>query len=119
MPTLDDKFIANPIDAFILAKLREQGLTPSPPAEKQLLIRRLYLDMLGLLPSPDEVRAFVNDNSPDAYEKLVERVLASEHYGERWARHWLDIVRFAESNGFETNYERPNAFQYRDWVIRR
>ncbi len=115
---LQDEFLVNAIDAFVLAKLQEQGLRPSPPVDRATLIRRLYVDMLGLLPSPEEVRSFVSDSSPRAYEDLVERVLASKHYGERWARHWLDVVRFAESNGFETNVERPHAFRYRDWVIR-
>lgn len=118
VPALDDPWIAGSIDAFILQRLRDEQLTPSPPAAKADLMRRVYLDMLGLLPTPEEVESFVADESPEAYKKLVDRVLASEHYGERWAKHWLDVVRFAESNGFETNYERPGAYHYRDWVIR-
>ncbi|WP_164100868.1 PSD1 and planctomycete cytochrome C domain-containing protein [Candidatus Laterigemmans baculatus] len=109
---------ANPIDRFILAQLQETGLPPSPPADPATLIRRVYLDMLGLLPSPREVEAFASDDRPDAYVRLVDRVLASPHYGERWARHWLDVVRFAESNGYETNHERPTAYHYRDYVVR-
>lgn len=108
----------HPIDAFIVAKLATVGLKPSAPADRATLIRRLYLDMLGLPPTPGEVHAFVSDESPDAYTKLIEHVLASPRYGERWAMHWLDVVRFAETNGFETNVERPNAYHYRDYVIR-
>jgi len=118
IPAIADEWVANPIDAFILSRLREAQLQPSPPADKAELIRRVYLDMLGLLPTPDEVESFVANDSPQAYAQLVERVLASPHYGERWARHWLDVVRFAESSGFETNHERPTAYHYRDWVIR-
>lgn len=108
----------NPIDAFILAKLAEKSLTLSPEADRRTLIRRLNFDLLGLPPTPEETAAFVADPDPKAYEKLVERLLASPHYGERWARHWLDVARFAESNGFETNRPRPNAWPYRDYVIR-
>jgi len=108
----------NGIDTFVLFKLQSVGLTPSPDASRPLLLRRLHLDVLGLLPTPEEVEDFTASSSLDAYERAVEKVLASPHYGERWARHWLDVVRFAESNGFETNHERPSAFHYRDWVIR-
>lgn len=108
----------NPIDFFILAKLEEVGLSPSPQADRRTLIRRLALDLTGLPPSPEEVAAFFADERPDAYEQLVERLLASPQYGERWARHWLDVVRFAESHGFEMNQPRPNAWPYRDYVIR-
>ena len=108
----------NPVDSFILAKLGDNGLSLSPEADRRTLIRRLKFDLLGLPPTPEEVEAFVKDTSPDAYEKRVEKYLASPHYGERWARHWLDAVRFAESHGFEMNWERPNAWPYRDWVIR-
>lgn len=117
-PEVNDAWISGPIDAFILAKLNEAGMAPSPEADRVTLIRRLYLDMHGLPPTPEQVAAFVNDASGDAYEKLVDRVLASPRYGERWARHWLDVVRFAETNGFETNTPRPNAWHYRDYVIR-
>jgi len=107
----------NPIDNFILAKLEQNKLQPSPEADRVTLIRRLSFDLLGLPPAPEEVDRFVADKSRDAYEKLVERYLASPHYGERWARHWLDVVRFAETSGFETNVPRPNAWPYRDYVI--
>jgi hypothetical protein len=109
--------IRNPIDAFILAKLEQKGLRPSPRADKRTLIRRATLDLLGLPPTPAEVEAFVNDKSPDAWEKLIDRLLASPHYGERWARHWLDLARYAESEGFKSDEMRPNAWRYRDYVI--
>jgi hypothetical protein len=108
----------NAIDRFISAKLVQYGLKSSPDADRRTLIRRLKFDLLGLPPTPEEVEAFLRDPSPNAYETLVEKYLASPHHGERWARHWLDAVRFAESNGFETNTPRPNAWQYRDWVIK-
>ena len=106
-----------PIDAFIQAKLHANGLTHSAPAARRTLIRRLHLVMHGLPPTPEAVAAFVADPDPEAFSKLVEKVLASERYGERWASHWLDLVRFGETTGFETNRERPNAWHYRDWVI--
>jgi hypothetical protein len=108
----------NPIDAFILARLRAQSLTPSPEADRRTLIRRLYFDLIGLPPSPAEVEAFVHDESPDAYGKLVDHLLASPHYGERWARHWLDLARYSESDGYEDDKVRPHAWRYRDYVIR-
>ena len=108
----------NAIDAFVLAKLRDKGLSPSPAADRRTLIRRVTFDLTGLPPTPEEVEAFVKDDAPDAYEKLVDRLLASPHYGERWARHWLDVVRYGETDGFERNKPRPNAWHYRDWVIR-
>src|SRR5687767_9453373 len=110
------------IDAFVRARLEKAQLEPSPPADPRTLIRRVYFDLIGLPPTPEEVEAFVADaladTSVDAYEKLVDRLLASPRYGERWARHWLDVVRFAESHGFETNVERRTAYHHRDWVIR-
>src|SRR5215207_1029107 len=106
------------IDAFLAARLAKAGLKANPPADRPALLRRLSFDVLGLPPTPEEVRAFVNDTRPDAYERLVDRLLASPHLGERWARHWLDVVRFAETTGFETNAARPNAWPYRDFVIR-
>ncbi len=109
---------ANPIDSFISARLAREGLKPTREADRTTLIRRLKFDLLGLPPTPEEVDAFVRDRSPDAYEQLVERYLASPHFGERWARHWLDVVRFAETTGFETNALRPNAWPYRDYIIR-
>lgn len=108
----------NAIDLFVLAGLRGRGLTPSPEADRRTLIRRLTHDLLGLPPTPEEVDNFIRDSRPDAYERLVDRLLASPHYGERWARHWLDVVRFGESDGFERNAPRANAWPYRDWVIR-
>ncbi len=114
-PTLQHS--AHPIDAFIRARLAKEKLTPSPEADRPTLIRRLSLDLLGLPPRPEEVRAFVNDKSPDAYEKLVDRLLASPHFGERWARHWLDLARYADSDGYEKDRPRPFAYTYRDWVI--
>ncbi|QDT75915.1 DUF1553 domain-containing protein [Lacipirellula limnantheis] len=116
-PPSKSLWIANGVDAFILAKLHDAGLTPSPPADRRTLIRRLYFDLLGLPPTPEETAAFVADNRPHAYSELVERVLASPRYGERWAQHWLDVARFAETNGFEMNQPRPNAWPYRDYVI--
>ena len=115
--TRDLPWIRNPIDAFVLAKLQQHELQPSPEADRRKLIRRLYLVVLGLPPSPEDVERFVHDPSPLAYEQLVDRVLSKPQYGERWARHWLDVVRFAETDGFETNRLRPNAFPYRDYVI--
>ena len=91
----------NPIDHFVLARLEAEGLRPSPQADRYTLIRRVYLDLIGLPPTPEEVDAFVNDDSPDAYERLVDRLLASPHYGERWARRWLDLARYADTNGYE------------------
>ena len=108
----------NPIDSFITAKLADKKLALSPEADRRTLVRRLSFDLIGLPPTPEEIDAFVSDKAPHAYEKLVDRLLASPHYGERWARHWLDVVRFAESNGFEMNRARPNAWPYRDYVIR-
>ena len=111
-------WVRNPIDAFILAKLEAKGLQPNPPASKRELIRRVTYDVTGLPPTPREVEAFVNDPAPDAYEKVVDRLLASPHYGEQWGRHWLDLVRFAETNSYERDGDKPNAWRYRDYVIR-
>jgi hypothetical protein len=108
----------NPVDAFITQRLQQQGLKLSPMADRRTLIRRLSLDVIGLPPTPNEVEEFLKDESPHAYEKLVDRLLASPHYGERQAQHWLDVVRFAESNGFELDEERPQAWRYRDYVIK-
>jgi hypothetical protein len=105
------------IDGFILAKLEAAGLQPNPPASKRQLIRRAYFDLVGLPPPPEEVQKFMQDSSDKGYEKMLDRLLASAHYGERWARHWLDLARFAESHGFEHDYDRPTAYHYRDFVI--
>ncbi len=109
--------VESPIDAFILARQEKDGITPAPRADRVTLIRRLSLDLLGMPPTYEEVQAFVQDSSPDAYQKIVERMLASPHYGERWARHWLDVARWAESEGYESNHPRPYAWRYRDWVV--
>ncbi len=108
----------NPVDGFIRARLAEDHLAPSPEADRRTLIRRLSFDLVGLPPTPAEVAAFVSDDRPGAYAELVDRLLASPHFGERWARHWLDVVRYAETHGFEMNNPRPNAWRYRDYVIR-
>jgi hypothetical protein len=113
----DAAWVRNPIDAFILAKLEAAGLKPSAPATREQLIRRVTFDLIGLPPTPAEIDAFVNDRTPNAWEKVVDRLLASPHYGERWGRHWLDLARFAESNGYEFDEPRPNAWRYRDYVI--
>ena len=107
----------NAIDAFVRAKLIDKGLTFSPPADKRTLLRRVTFDLTGLPPTPEEIEAFLADESPQAYERVVERLLDSPHYGERWARHWLDVAHFGESDGFEYDRMRPNAWRYRDWVI--
>jgi Protein of unknown function (DUF1553)/Protein of unknown function (DUF1549)/Planctomycete cytochrome C len=105
------------IDQLVQAKLRDKGLTASPPADKPTLIRRLYLVMHGMPPTPEEVAEFIADQRADAYARLVDRVLDSPRYGERWARHWMDVVRYADTNGFETNRERKTAYHYRDYLI--
>jgi hypothetical protein len=109
--------LSNPIDHFILHRLKKERLAPSPEADRRTLIRRLSFDLIGLPPTPHEVEAFVKDSAPDAYERLVDRLLDSPHYGERWARHWLDLVRYGESQGFERNKFRPSAWKYRDFVV--
>lgn len=111
------EWVRNPIDAFVLARLEEEGIEPSPEAGKHTLLRRLHTDLTGLPPTPDEVDAFVNDPSPDAYEQLVNRLLASPHFGERWARKWLDLSRYADSDGYEKDLGRPHAWRYRHWLI--
>jgi len=118
IPTVrDGKWLRNAVDAFVLEKLESRRFTPSPPADRYTLIRRLYLDLLGLPPHPDNVDAFVNDSSPKAYEQLVSKLLMSPHFGERWGRHWLDMARYADSDGYEKDRARPNAWRWRDWVI--
>ena len=106
------------IDRFILAKLDEKGLSPAPPASRAKLIRRVYYDLIGLPPTPEQVEAFLSDVRPGAYERLVDQLLASPHHGERWARHWLDVARYADSTGYESDNDRPSAYHYRDFVIR-
>ncbi len=107
----------NPIDAFILAKLTAKGLAPAAEADRPTLLRRVTFDLTGLPPTPAEIDAFVNDTAANAYEKVVDHLLASPRYGERWAQHWLDLVRFAESDGFKADDPRPLAWRYRDYVI--
>jgi hypothetical protein len=116
-PARPDWPVHNEIDRFLQQTLSEKHLAPAPEADRRTLIRRLSLDLLGLPPSPEEVAAFIADESSDAYERLVDRLLASPHYGERWARHWLDIAHYADTHGFERDQLRPNAWRYRDWVI--
>jgi Protein of unknown function (DUF1549)/Protein of unknown function (DUF1553)/Planctomycete cytochrome C len=109
---------SGPIDRFVFAKLKEKGLQPAPPADRRTFIRRATFDLLGLPPAPEEVDTFLHDQSPDAHEKLIDRLLASPHYGERWGRHWLDVVRFGESHGYEQNHLRERAWPFRDYIIR-
>ncbi len=111
-------WVRNPVDAFILHRLEQQGMKPSAEADRRTLIRRLSFDLLGLPPTPAEIDAFVRDRSPDAYEKLVNRMLASPHYGERWTRHWLDVVHYGDTHGYDKDKVRPNAWPYRDYLIR-
>ncbi len=109
---------SNPIDAFILARLNKEGMTPAPEADRRTLIRRVYQDVIGLPPTREAIEAFVADASPQAWESLVERLLSSQHFGERWARYWLDIARFAETSGYERDQTKPFAWKYRDWVVK-
>jgi hypothetical protein len=102
-------WVKNDVDAFVLAKLEEKNLKPAPPADKVTLIRRATLDLTGLLPTPEEVQSFVGDNSPDAFAKVVDRLLSSPRYGERWARHWLDLARYADSEGFKSDERAPTS----------
>jgi hypothetical protein len=118
-PTVkNSQWVRASIDNFVLAQLEAHNLKPNGPADRRKLIRRAYLDLLGLPPTPVEVEAFVGDASPKAYDQLIDRLLANPHYGERWARHWLDAARFAESDGFEQDTDRPYAYWYRDFVIK-
>lgn len=118
VPLADDPWVRTPIDGFVLARHREKGLVAAPEADRRTLIRRVTYDLIGLPPSPEEVEAFVADSSPNAYERLVERLLESKQYGERWARHWLDVVKYADTCGYDKDKLRPNAWPYRDYVIR-
>src|SRR5229473_7478872 len=114
----DRAWVRNPIDAFILARLKKDDLRPSPSADRATLVRRLYFDLIGLPPTPQQVAQFVANKSADAYSKLVEQLLNSPQYGERWGQHWLDVVRFAETDGFEYDTHRKDAWRYRDYVVR-
>ncbi len=111
-------WVRNPLDTFVLARLEKAGLRPNPPADKLTLLRRVTFDLTGLMPTPAERNAFLADDSPDAYERLVDGLLRSPHFGERWAQHWLDVVRYAETEGFKLDKLRPEAYRYRDYVIR-
>ena len=113
-----ENWVRNPIDAFIASGLEHRGLRPSPTASRRELIRRVTYDLTGLPPTPEEVAAFEADRSPQAYETIVDRLLASPHYGEKWARHWLDLVRYAETNSYERDNPKPDVYKYRDYVIR-
>ncbi len=117
LPELGTRF-TNPIDLFLEKTRAEKGLKPAPEADRNTLVRRAYMDLIGLPPTPAETAAFLADQSPRAWENLIDRLLDSPHYGERWGRHWLDVARYADSNGFEHDFDRPNAWRYRDYVIR-
>src|SRR5262245_18772905 len=114
----DQNWAVNPIDQFILAELQKKGLEPNKPAEKVALLRRVTFDLIGLPPTPEETEAFLTDNSPLAYERVVDRLLASPRFGERWARHWLDVVRYSDTSGLRPDFHRSDAYRYRDYVIR-
>src|SRR5262245_22401031 len=114
----DETWCRTEVDRFIMAKLEQKGIKPNPPVDRRTFIRRACFDLVGLPPAPDEVERFLNDSSPNAHELLIDRLLESPHYGERWGRHWLDLARFAESHGYEQDYDRPTAYHYRDFVIK-
>ena len=118
LPQVASRDLVNPVDRFLESERAKKGLTAAPRADRRTLIRRAYLDLVGLPPTPAEVKAFVEDTSPDAWERVIDRLLASPHYGERWGRHWLDVARYADSSGFEQDYDRPNAWRYRDYVVK-
>jgi hypothetical protein len=111
-------WVVNPIDAFVLANLDKHGLSPAPQASRLALLRRAYFDLTGLPPTSQDIDAFLKDDRPDAYERLTDRLLDSPHYGERWAKHWLDVIRYADTSGFEKDHLYPSAWKYRDYVIR-
>jgi mono/diheme cytochrome c family protein len=114
---VDESWVRTPVDAFLLSRIEAAGLPPAPPADRATLLRRVYYDLVGLPPTPEEVRDFLADKSPDAYERVVDQLLDSPQYGERWARHWLDLVRYAETNGYEFDSIKPEVWRYRDYVI--
>jgi len=117
VPEVSGDWVRTPIDAFILDGLNSKKLVPSPPLPRERLLRRVTMDLTGLPPEPGEIDAFLRDTKPDAYEKVVDRLLASQHYGERWALRWLDVARYADTNGYEADAERPHAWRYRDYVV--
>src|SRR6185369_14357493 len=116
-PVKRNRWVISPIDQFILARLESAELEPAPPANKRTLIRRTTFDLCGLPPTVEEVNAFLADDSPGAFATVVDRLLASPRYGERWGRHWLDVARYADSNGLDENLAYANAYRYRDYVI--
>lgn len=118
VPSGNAAWVQSPIDAFIASSHDAKGLHHAPPADKHVLLRRLTFDLIGLPPTLEEINAFLADDSPDALTKVVDRLLASPHYGERWARHWLDVARYADTGGFENDHFYPSAWRYRDYVIR-
>src|SRR5262249_37078744 len=118
VPAVKNKrWIRNPIDNFVLARLEKEHITPSPEADRPTLCRRLYLDLLGLPPTAEQAQSFVADSQSDAYERLVDSLLASPSFGERWGRHWLDLARYADTEGYQIDRPRPCAYLYRNWVI--
>jgi hypothetical protein len=117
VPPVRDAWVRTPVDAFVLATLKEKRLAPAAPLAKDKLVRRLYLDLTGLPPTPEQVDQFLNDPWPEAYERLIDRLMNSPHYGERWGQKWLDVVRYADTNGYELDAYRPHAWRYRDYVI--
>src|SRR5215217_7440143 len=120
-PVKNGRWARNSVDAFVLAKLEEKGLTPAPPADKITLIRRATFDLTGLPPTPEGIDAFLADSSADAFSRVVDRLLNSPHYGERWGRHWLDLVRYADALDKQyvghIHWDIPDAWRYRDWVV--
>ncbi len=114
----NSEWIQSPIDAFVLERLQQHGFQPAPQADRRTLIRRATFDLTGLAPTVEEVEAFLADESPDSFARVIDRLLDSPHYGERWGRHWLDLVRYADTNGADENHKLPNAWRYRDWVVR-
>lgn len=118
VPSIDSGWVENDIDRFVLNRLNEVGLVPNPRASREVLVRRAYYDLLGLPPTPEQVQAFVDDDRPDAWARLIDQLLESPHYGEKWGRHWLDLVRYAESNSYERDGTKPFVWRYRDYVIR-
>ena len=117
IPKSENSRNSKPIDAFILSELEKNKIRLSPKSSQEELIKRIYYDLIGLVPSYERVQQFVNNKDIDGYEKLVDELLGSSHFGERWARHWLDVVRYAETNGYERDAVKPNIWKYRDWVI--
>jgi len=116
-PVKETQFVRNAIDAFVVTRLEQEQISPSEEADRRTLIRRVSLDLIGLPPTPTEVEEFVTDKRPGAYERVVDRLLHSPHYGEKWARHWLDLARYADSDGYEKDLPRPYAWRWRKWVI--